>query len=121
MSLYRKIVLCVLLGMLVCVFALPGAPAEQQDGVSALFINVGKADAALLFLGDQRFLIDTGTKDSYDALEQALSLYGVKKLDGVLITHTDKDHVGGLKKLLTPMCGTACLLAKLTVIMPEVL
>lgn len=100
MSLYRKIVLCVLLGMLVCVFALPGAPAEQQDGVSVLFINVGKADAALLFLGEQRFLIDTGTKGSYDALEQALSLYDVKKLDGVLITHTDKDHVGGLKKLL---------------------
>ena len=64
------------------------------------FINVGKADAALYLLGDQRFLIDTGTKDSYDQLERVLEAYGVQRLDGVLITHTDKDHVGGLKKLL---------------------
>lgn len=100
MSLYRRMVLVVALVMVACVFLLPAAPAEEQDGVRALFINVGKADAALFFLNGQRFLIDTGTKGSFDALERALEIYRVERLDGVLITHTDKDHVGGLKKLL---------------------
>ena len=88
------------LALLLALLLTLGACARAETEVSALFINVGKADAALFLLGDQRFLIDTGTKDSYDQLERVLEAYGVQRLDGVLITHTDKDHVGGLKKLL---------------------
>lgn len=100
MSFYRRTVLCLLLVMLGCVFIFPAQPAVAQGEISALFINVGKADAILLMLEDQRYLVDTGTKKSFDALEQALNIYGVNSLDGVIITHMDKDHVGGLKKLL---------------------
>jgi competence protein ComEC len=71
-----------------------------QTAVSVLFINVGKADAALLMLGEKRYLIDTGTKESADALLYALRYYRVTQLDGVILTHTDKDHIGGLKALL---------------------
>lgn len=86
--------------LLAAVLLLAGACARAEETVQALFINVGKADAALFLLGDQRFLVDTGTKDSYDQLERVLTAYGVTRLSGVVITHTDKDHVGGLKKLL---------------------
>lgn len=89
-----------LLAALLVVFFLPEPPAVAHSEVSALFLNVGKADAALFFLGEKRFLIDTGTKDSYDQLARVLDTYEISHLDGVLITHTDKDHVGGLKKLL---------------------
>ena len=88
---------CLLLTFLLIAACMSAASA---DGVSALFINVGKADAALLFLGEERYLIDTGTKDSYDQLIRVLETYGVEHLSGVIITHTDKDHAGGLKKLL---------------------
>lgn len=86
--------------VLAAVLLLAGACARAEGPVQALFINVGKADAALFLLGDQRFLVDTGTKGSYDQLERVLTAYGVTRLSGVVITHTDKDHVGGLKKLL---------------------
>lgn len=86
--------------VLAAVLLLAGACARAEEPVQALFINVGKADAALFLLGDQRFLVDTGTKGSYDQLERVLEAYGVTRLSGVVITHTDKDHVGGLKKLL---------------------
>ncbi len=76
------------------------APAQAESGVRALFINVGKADAALFFLGDECYLIDTGTKDSFDQLKRVLDTYGVTHLSGVIVTHTDKDHSGGLNKLL---------------------
>ncbi len=76
------------------------AEETTTDDLPAMFfINVGKADAAILFSGDERYLIDTGTSDSFDQLQLALETYQITTLDGVFITHTDKDHVGGLKKL----------------------
>lgn len=85
-----------------------GARAQAAEGqgqlpageVRAVFLNVGKADAALVTLGSKHYLIDTGTKDSAEAMLRALAHYRVESLAGVLITHTDSDHVGGLKALL---------------------
>lgn len=90
-----------ILRLLLCALLLPAmltscASAETR----ALFINVRKADAALIEVNGLRFLVDTGHKDSLDHLQQVLETYGVSRVDGIFITHTDKDHVGGLKKLL---------------------
>jgi len=74
--------------------------AVAQEDVRALFINVRKADAALFFLGDARYLVDVGHKDSHEQLMRVLEAFEIRKLDGVFVTHTDKDHAGGLKKLL---------------------
>ena len=93
-----KRLLALVLSLLLCLSA--SACASDAPSVSALFLNVGKADAALFFLGDQTYLIDTGWKTSYETLASALSRYGVTRLDGVVITHGDKDHYGGLKPLL---------------------
>lgn len=83
---------------LLCAVLILRAPASAE--VRALFANVGKADAALFWLGDARYLVDTGHKDSYEQLQRVLDAYDVTHLDGIIVTHTDKDHVGGLKKLL---------------------
>lgn len=97
---FRKILLFTLMAAFLCM-ALPScAAAGAQTEVQALFINVGKADAALFWLGDQRYLVDTGHKNSHEHLIRVLDAYGVDHLDGVIVTHTDKDHAGGLKKLL---------------------
>lgn len=94
----------------------PSARAETakespQPEVKAFFLNVGKADAALFSLDGKWFLVDTGTKDSADMMIGMLENYGVKQLDGILITHTDKDHVGGLKPLLKSGMPVAMLFA----------
>lgn len=98
----RGISICLLVGVLLCLaLTFSGTAAiGEKEGPSALFINVGKADCALLFVEGRRYLVDTGTKGSAEAMLQALNTYEVTALDGVFITHTDKDHVGGLKKLL---------------------
>ena len=56
---------------------LPFAQSLPDADLTVYVINVGKADAAQFFLDDQRFLVDTGTKDSYDQLERVLEAYGV--------------------------------------------
>lgn len=74
--------------------------ADADARVSALFINVGKADAALICLDERAYLVDTGRKSSAEQILRVLDAYDISRLDGIIVTHTDKDHAGGLKKLL---------------------
>lgn len=80
-------------------FVLPVAPtaaATDQQTLRVLFINVGKADAILLQYGGANALIDTGTEESAPRLLGALAFLGVEKLDALFLTHTHKDHIGGV-------------------------
>ena len=76
------------------------APAQAAEGDMTLFaVNVGKADALLLQCGETAYLIDTGSADSWGRLSCALKMLGVERLSGVIVTHTDKDHIGGVPML----------------------
>ncbi len=90
----------VLLMSLLSSLMIGAVPSGAAEEMSLLVINVGKADAMLLRSGDSAYLIDTGRGRTFDTLEKALDTLNVTHLDGVIITHTDSDHVGGLKKLL---------------------
>lgn len=45
-------------------------------------------------------LIDTGLDDNAQALVQALKKEGVRSLDALIVTHFDKDHIGGAQQIL---------------------
>ena len=64
-----------------------------------LFVNVGKADAAILRIKDVTVLIDTGSAESAPQLIAALNALGVARIDAVFITHSHSDHLGGLDAL----------------------
>ena len=75
-------------------------PAKAQEGSGFLYmINVGKGDAVVLSTGGANYLIDCGKAGAWSRVEDALSALSIDTLDGVFLTHTDKDHAGGLKKL----------------------
>lgn len=80
MKRFKYVLPFLLLGAVLLALALPQGPAGAAADTGALFINVGKADAALLVLGEKRYLVDTGSKDSYDQLERALTACGVECL-----------------------------------------
>ena len=87
-----------LIGLLV-ICLMTAACAEAETTLLAL--NVGKADCLLLEDGDTRYLIDTGTAESWGTVSAALRTRGITHLDGVILTHTDKDHAGGAWALAT--------------------
>lgn len=69
--------------------------AYAEAAVTLQAVNVGKADALILRCGACTYLIDTGTRESWGSLSRALHTQGIDHLDGVILTHTDKDHGGG--------------------------
>lgn len=67
--------------------------------VELLAVTVGKGDALLLRVGEYVCLIDTGKDDVEEQLSAVLERCGISALDAVFLTHTDKDHTGGMKWL----------------------
>ena len=88
-----------LLLLLLCCVLLLTACAFASAEVSLTSINVGKADCHLLTLGEQVFMIDTGSAESWGMVSRALRILGIDHLNGVILTHTDKDHAGGIQAL----------------------
>ena len=71
------------------------------------FFSVGKADAMLITAEDgSRILIDAGTNKAGKALAQRFRKEGIDRIDLMIITHFDKDHVGGADQILEE-CGVA--------------
>lgn len=65
------------------------------------FINVGQGDSVLIQSGNgKNMLIDGGTKAQGAKVVAFLKAKGVTKLDVVVATHPDADHIGGLIAVL---------------------
>lgn len=74
-------------------------PASQDLGVS--FIDVGQGDATLLKLPDGRtMLVDSGPDTTAKAVENELAKQGVERLDYVIATHADSDHIAGMAEVI---------------------
>lgn len=73
---------------------------EVTDTLKTTFIKCGKADIIVLECGDRTMVIDTGEDDDGDKITEYMADQGIEKVDDLIITHFDKDHVGGAAFLL---------------------
>ncbi len=88
--------LCVLLAAaLVCI----GAACGREDA-SVTFFKAGKADAAVVQCGGYTVLVDTGLAKNGGELTEALEALGAARIDVLILSHFDKDHVGGAAAVL---------------------
>lgn len=67
--------------------------------VRVSFIDVGKGDCILIQAGTAAALIDTGYTSTSDDVLSHLRKQGVNRLEFVIITHYDRDHIGGLRAI----------------------
>ncbi len=76
----------------------------RMDNLRLNVLDVGEGQAILLQAGGEHYLVDCGgdsEERTADRVAQTLLSQGVFRLDGVILTHYDRDHVGGLENLLT--------------------
>lgn len=86
--------------ILLLILVLSAASAWAAD-LRVDFYDMGKADAMLITTPDGvRILIDTGTNKGGKALVQRFEKAGIREIDTLIVTHYDKDHVGGADKIL---------------------
>ncbi len=64
------------------------------------FFNAGKADAIILSKKDKYIMIDTGEESLGEEILNYFTQNNIKKLDYLIITHFDKDHVGSASKII---------------------
>lgn len=76
----------------------------RMDTLRLHILDVGEGQAILLQNKGQNFLIDCGGDSdtrTADTVAQTLLSQGIFKLDGVILTHYDRDHSGALENVLT--------------------
>ena len=77
---------------------------RQNDGrFSVHFLDVGQGDCIFINFSDGKtFMIDTanGKKENNEYIAEFLKAFGVDKIDYLVITHPDTDHVGGTENLV---------------------
>ncbi len=79
------------------------APAAEEDALVITALSVGKADALVVQQGGQALLIDAGEEDDGDDIVRFLRDRGIDRIDLFLVTHFDKDHVGGAARVVEQM------------------
>lgn len=75
-----------------------------NDDFRVTMLDVGQGQSILLQSEGKTFLVDCGGDDSEDAADttaEALLSQGICRLDGIVVTHFDKDHVGAVAHLLS--------------------
>lgn len=73
---------------------------EPQDVCKITFLKVGKADAIVVQVGEKTMVMDVGEAEDGEEVVSFLTKQGISRVDVLIITHFDKDHVGGAATLV---------------------
>lgn len=74
--------------------------SERLEPMTVTLLKVGKADAIVIQNKDKTMVIDTGEEDDGAELTTFLTKRNISRVDVLIITHFDKDHVGGADTLM---------------------
>lgn len=92
-----------LAGILILIGGLKGRTSSAKEVLPNLttdILKVGRADSIILETEGKVMVIDTGEEDDGQELLDTLAEKQVEEIEVLVITHYDKDHVGGADILL---------------------
>jgi len=79
----------------------PSDTAQASANVTIKFIDVGQGEAILIALPEKTMLIDAGPTGSAPKIAQVLQELGRNKIDYLVATHPDEDHIGGMADVIS--------------------
>ena len=68
--------------------------------VNVDILRIGKADCIIVNTGSKILMIDTGEVESVPYINSFMEEKGYNKIDTLVITHFDKDHLGGALEII---------------------
>ena len=72
----------------------------NNEDFNLLFMYVGQADSTLIKYKNKTMLIDAGNNEDGKNVVKFLKDKGISKLDYIVGTHYDEDHIGGLDDII---------------------
>lgn len=97
-----ELLLSLVLSLCLCLCVSWLAPFLNRYSITVL--DVGQGQCILLQSGGKSFVVDCGgdfDEEAADLAAETLLSQGVFRLDGLILTHYDKDHAGGAAMLLS--------------------
>lgn len=76
---------------------------QNLGDLTVTFYNVGKADCMLIETTAGAIMIDTGYDENGEDIVSWLTEKGIDSLEYLILTHPDKDHIGGADIIINNM------------------
>lgn len=93
---------CAVMGLCIALLASWAEPVLEDVRLTVL--DVGQGQCLLLQSGGRTYMVDCGGDSdtaTADIAAETLLSQGIAKLDGLILTHYDRDHAGAAENLLT--------------------
>ncbi len=72
----------------------------EKTGISVTMFDIGQGDSLLIQVNEMVIMVDTGEKSYYDFLKQQLDYYEIERVDMLIISHMDTDHMGAAQLVI---------------------
>lgn len=95
----NKLLLIIVVIFLSLILIIPTV-SKSNNLTEIIFFNARKADSILIKNHEVTILIDAGLRENQDQLATNLKNLKIKNIDYLILTHPDKDHIGGASHLI---------------------
>lgn len=98
---FQYIVMLIILTLIGCSsYHTKTAASSETTLLDMTIFKIGKADSMLLMSGGKTILVDTGEDKHAKKIVTYLEKHNIEKIDYLILTHFDKDHVGGADTII---------------------
>ena len=95
-----KMIVIILIVVLLIVLPLLIFINNKKYNMKIYFFDAGKADAIIISINEKYMMIDTGEESLSNEILEYFKKNNITKLDYLVITHFDKDHVGSAANII---------------------
>ena len=97
---YKLLIILGIIIAIIILFEIIYKNNNKEYNFKIHFFNAGKADAMIVSIDDKYMMKETGEESLSDEILRYFKNNNITKLEYLIITHFDKDHVGSASKII---------------------